>query len=188
MRTRGFTLTELVIGLALFTIVSLAALALMTQASVQFNLTSTETNLNSENAQGLRNVQKALRGAMSATINSAGTRIDYTMPKLSTTKDATTGEFEYVDPLVSDGAAHYFIVNMVNGNLVDNNNHVICRNIIKTDPDPSSTQFGKAYLPFQASNVGSVKALTITLITQDQVGTRTRYVRYKTSVQLRNVQ
>jgi hypothetical protein len=62
----------------------------------------------------------------------------------------------------------------------------LARNVVLTDPDPESSQYNQAYAPFQLTTIGSRRALSINVITQDQVLGKPRYVRLKTTVILRN--
>jgi len=188
MRKRGFTIVESIIGVILFTIVSLAGLALMIQGTTEFQMTSSETNLNNENAQGIRYVTQKLRNAMSVSITNGGAQITYVVPKMSDTVNAVTGEKELVYPLTSDGLTHTMTVNYVTGKLTDNfTGQTIVRDVQKLDPEKSSSQYGLVYQPFQLGTIGSKKSVTITLITLDTIGAKTRYVRLKSSVLLRNL-
>jgi type II secretory pathway pseudopilin PulG len=186
MRRRGFTIVEALVSLFLLTIVAGAAMALLVSSTQGFANTVADTRLTNSNAQGLRYVTERLRGAMMVTI-SGDDKLTYVMPRRADLADPDTGERENLEPLVGDGVTRSFTVNWANGTLTDDvTGRIICRNIVRRDPEPRSSQYNQIYEPFQLTSIGSSRAVTITLITEDQVGTQRRYIRLKTTVQLRN--
>ena len=139
------------------------------------------------NAQGMRKVIEVLRSATSVAINSDGTIITYTLPKMNTTNDTITGEKEMTDPVVSDGVSRTFTVNFTAGTLTDSTSgRVIVRNINRTDPEPTSSQYNQQYVPFQMTSIGSIKGVTVNLITLERTSSGTNYLRLKTTTVVRN--
>ncbi|MEZ0325569.1 MAG: PilW family protein [Fimbriimonas sp.] len=186
-RQRGFTLTELVSASTIIFMVIAGTVALMLSASQGLGNTVAADKTVIQTSQGMRYMSEALRSAMSVTINETGSRIDYVLPKLSTAVDAATGEKELLDPLVSDGVARSFITQWTAFNLYDGvTNKMLCRNLYRTDPEPTSSQYNKAYPVFQMTTIGSSRAVTITLISREQVGTQWKTTRLKTTTLLRN--
>jgi type II secretory pathway pseudopilin PulG len=186
MKKRGFSITELLVamGMMAFTLAAISSLFVFGLRS--FQATTTDTNINQTNAQGMRRVTEALRSGMSLTISSSGRIITYSVPKMTATADAQTGEKELVIPVQADGAARTFTVTDA-GTLVDSvGNRVLVRNIRLTDPDPGSSQFNQTYAPFSMTTVGSERAVTLNLITAENVFGRLRYTRLKTTVVLHN--
>jgi hypothetical protein len=177
----------MVMGLSVMAMVTMAIAALLIQASYAFGMTTAQSNITNMNAQGIRYASEQLRKAMSVTIVS-NVRVDYVLPKLADTADPVSGEREYTVPMVSDGVVHSLRVDFAAGTLKDfATGQILCRNLISADPDPSSTQYKKTTAPFQATSVGSVRAIQLTLITTDQVGTKTTYTRLKSTAMVRNV-
>ena len=188
MRRRGFTLVELMTALGLFSIVFFGAASLYVAGLRSYYSTSTDADLAQKNAQGIRRVVETLREAVSLSINSDGTQITFQSPKKAGSADPVTGETEYIVPVVGDGVAKTFTVT-TGGNLVEGSSgRTLCKNIVTTDPYPQSSQYNQKYMPFQFASVGSSKAVSVNLITYQNLGTRKRYARMKTTVLLRNVQ
>ncbi|HSI71625.1 MAG TPA: hypothetical protein VK934_00490 [Fimbriimonas sp.] len=186
-RQRGFTITELVSATLVITLVIGGTVALL--------ISSTQGMANSvggdkvllSNTQGMRYISEALRSAMTVSINDADNTITYELPKLATVNDPATGEKELLDPLVSDGVQRSFRANFGNGRVTDQvSGKILCRNLIRQDPEKNSTQYNKQVAPFQMTTIGSARAVTITLITREQVGTQFKWVRLKTTTLLRN--
>ncbi len=186
-RQRGFTLTEMISATVVIFMVIAGTVALMISASQGLSNTIAADKTVIQTAQGMRYISEALRSAMSVTINETGSRIDYVLPKRATTADASTGERELLDPMVSDGVARAFITQWTAFNLHDStNNKMLCRNLYRTDPETKSSQYNKNYPVFQLTTIGSAKAVTITLISREQVGTQYKVTRLKTTTLLRN--
>jgi type II secretory pathway pseudopilin PulG len=186
-RQRGFTITEVVSATLVITMVIGGTVALL--------ISSTQGMANSvggdkvllSNTQGMRYMAEALRSAMKVSINDSDNVITYELPKVSDTVDPATGERELLDPLVSDGVQRSFKANFGNGRVIDQlSGKIICRNIYRTDPEIKSTQYGKGVAPFQMTTIGSARAVTLTIITREQVGTQFKWVRLKTTTLLRN--
>jgi len=185
---KGFTILELMTATVIMGFVIIGSLGLLTTGLKSFRRTSTDANLTSTNAQAVRKICENLKSAISISVSSNGSRIDYVLPKLSTIKDTTTGEYELMVPTQSDGIARAYVVNSTNGTVTDTvTNRVILKNLTKTDPDKDSTQYGQVYAPFMASVVGSVHAVTVNFVALDHLVNETRYTRYKTTVIVHNV-
>lgn len=185
-KRRGFTLTELLtsLGMMAFTLGAISSLFIFGLRS--FQNTTTDTNLNQSNAQGMRRLTETLRSAMSITISNDGKTLSYTLPKLTAANDPQTGEKEFIIPLVSDGTNRTFTVNS-SGNLIDSvGNRTLMKRIRATDPDPASSQYNQTYAPFSSTTIGSQRAITINLITAENVMGKLRYARFKTTVVLHN--
>lgn len=185
-KRRGFTLTELLTSLGLMAFVLGAICSLFINSLRSFQNTTTDTNLNQSNAQGMRRLTETLRSAMSVTISADGKTLSYTLPKLTNAIDPQTGEKEYIIPLETDGTNRTFTVNTA-GELVDSvGNRKLMKKIRTTDPDTASSQYNQAYAPFSSTTIGSQRAITINLITAEDVMGKLRYARYKTTVVLHN--
>ena len=186
-KNRGFTTVELLTSLGMMAFVLTAICGLFINGLRSFEKTTTDTNLNQRNAQGMRRLSETLRTAMSVTVSTDGKTISYTMPKLTAAVDAQTGEKEYIIPLVTDGTNRTFTVNTA-GELIDSvGNRKIMKKIWATDPDPNSSQFNQTYKPFSSTTIGSQRAITINLISAENVLGKLRYARYKTTVVLHNL-
>jgi len=187
MRRRGFTMVELTTGLSVMMFVVLGSLSLLAYGVRFYGKTYSKTNLNTGNEQGLRRIIETLRSATSVAINSDGTVITYTLPKLNTTNDAVTGEKELADPVVSDGVVRTFTVNFTTGKVTDSSSgRVIVKNVTRTDPEPTSSQYNQQYVPFQMTSIGSIKGVTVNLITLEKTSSGTNYLRLKTTTVVRN--
>jgi hypothetical protein len=112
------------------------------------------------------------------------------MPRLTSTPDATTGEYEVLEPIVADGVTRQFYVS--GGNLYAKVGsaaaEVLATNITTTDPDPASSTYNQTYKPFTASNVASTSGVKMFLIAKKSVHLRTEFVRMSTTIKLRNIQ
>lgn len=185
MRRRGFTLIEVLTTCSVGGMLILGCMSLMSFGLRTYQTTSTDIDLTQTNANGCRRVTETIRQAMNIEIKNGGTRIEFSMPALSSTPDPITGERELLDPLTPESTIRAFEV--VNGQLRDvTNNRVLVRNIVATDPRPGSSQYGQTYAPFQVTTIGSRRAVTVNLITDRQVLSGERYVRMKTTVLIRN--
>ena len=124
---------------------------------------------------------------MSVSITNEGKTLTYTLPKMSSAVDAVTGEKEIQIPVVSDGVTRTFNIDVSTGKLKDLvTGKTLVRNIRMTDPDPNSSQYNQTYSPFSVTTVGSQRAVTLNLITAENVLGNLRYARYKTTVVLHN--
>jgi hypothetical protein len=186
-KTRGTTLVEVVTGAGLMMLITLGTMSLFVSGVTYVTRTSTDLTLAGKNAQGLRWMSEYARASMTATITTSGNEVDFSIPAQATTTDANTGEKEYKYPLVSDGVTRGFKVDFAAGTLTDlHSNKVLCKNITSTDPDPKSSTYNQAYVPFTFSIVGSHKVIVMQLITKQKINGNTRYERMKETVLLRN--
>lgn len=187
MRRRGFTLMELLVGMTILGALTIGTMTVFSESMKGFYRTKTDIDLASQNSLGVKRVAETLRSAYNMTISNSGKTVTYTMPLKNNAVDLVTGEREYFEPLASDGVQRSFTV--TNGKLIDNSSgRTLASNVILTDPDPQSSQYNQTYAPFQLTTIGSRRALSINVITQDQVLGKPRYVRLKTTVILRNSQ
>jgi hypothetical protein len=186
-RQRGFTVTELVSATLIITMVIGGTVALLISSSQGLGNAVASDKVLLSNTQGMRYMSEVLRSAMSVNISDNDYTIYYELPKFSATNDPATGEKELIDPIVSDGVQRYFRVRFDQGRCFDStNNKTLCRNLYQKDPEPASTQYNKNVAPFQMTTIGSSRAVTITLVTREQIGTQFKWVRLKTTTLLRN--
>lgn len=186
MKRRGMTLIELMTSIVFLSMVFLGFGAMMTSGMEQFQRQSNDATVTSGNAQNMRRITDALRGAMNISISGTGQTISFNNPKLASTLDPVTGEKELIVPLTSDGIARGYSVNFTTGQLTDTNSgRVLLRNVISTDPEVKSSQYGKVYTPFSFSTVGGQQVVVVNLITQTGQANYKRYQRFKTAVYLR---
>lgn len=186
-RRRGMTLVEILVALGIVAMVILGSVSLLLSGLTSFSRTSSDAALTGTNAQGLRRVSECLRTAMSVTVSPDGRTVSYQVPALSGSTDPVTGEREYSEPMVSDGTTRSFVVNRTARTLTETaTGRVLVRNITDTDPQPGSTQYGQTYAPFSVTTIGSARAVTINLITQERAANQTRYIRLKTTAVIRN--
>jgi len=184
----GSTLVEVVTGAGVMMLIMLGTLSLFVTGLTYMTRTSTDLTLSGKNAQALRWISEYARTAMSVTITNGGKQVNYSLPAVNATPNAFTGGKEPIYPLVSDGVTRGFAVDFVAGTLTDlHNNKVIAKNISATDPDPGSSTFNQAYVPFTLAQVGSHRAIVIQLICSQKVNGNLRYSRMKQTVLLRNI-
>jgi prepilin-type N-terminal cleavage/methylation domain-containing protein len=185
MRSKGFTLVELLVGMTILGLLTIGTMTVFSETMKGFYKTKTDIDLASQNSLGVRRVAETLRSAYDMSISNGGKTVTYTFPLKNNSVDPDTGEKEYFEPLTSDGVSRSFTIS--NGELVDvSSGRTLATNVILTDPDPQSSQYNQTYAPFQLTTIGSRRALSINVITQDQVLGQPRYVRLKTTVILRN--
>jgi prepilin-type N-terminal cleavage/methylation domain-containing protein len=185
MKTRGFTLMELMVGMTIMGALIIGTMTVFSETMSGFYRTKTDIDLASQNTLGMQRVAETLRGAYSMEIQNSGTKVVYYLPKKNATVDPTTGEREYTEPIQSDGVARSFTV--TGGQLVDDSSgRVLAEKVVAKDPDPASSQYNQVYAPFQLTTIGSRKALSINFITQEEVLKSQRYQRMKTTVIIRN--
>jgi prepilin-type N-terminal cleavage/methylation domain-containing protein len=185
MKRRGFTLVELSVAMVIMGALLLGTMTVFSQAMQGYYKTKTDIDLATTNSLSIQRVAETLRSAYSMQVVDNGRKVVYTLPKFSSVTDPDTGEKELYEPLQSDGVQRSFSV--ANGQLVnDQSGRVLAKNVVLVDPDPQSSQYNQQYPPFQLTTIGSRRALTINLITQDQVLGEKRYVRMKSTVILRN--
>lgn len=185
---KGFTLVEMMTSTVIMGFVIIGSLGLLTTGLKSFRRTTTDANLNSTNAQAVRKICENLKSAISISVSNNGTKIDYVLPKVSTVKDASTGEFEFMVPVQSDGVARAYVVDFTAGTVTDTvTNKAILKKLAKTDPDKASTQYGQAYSPFLVTTSGSIRAVTVNLVAIERLIDEDRYTRYKTTVIAHNI-
>lgn len=191
MRTRGFTLVELLVGMTIMGLLITGAMTVFAATMKNFYVTRTDIDLTTDNALGMQRVVDTLRGAYSIEILQGGTAVRYFLPLESNVIDPVTFEREFADPLQSDGIERWFVVE--NGQLISrggagtgNFDRELVENIVLIDPHPDSSQYNQTYAPFQLTTIGSRRALTINFITSDRVLDSIRYTRMKTTVIIRN--
>lgn len=186
-RQAGYTLTEVLTTCGVMMFLILGVMELLSFGARTYQRTTTDADLTSTNVNGTRRVVDSLRQAMNINITNDGKRVEYFLPLRSDQNDPTTGERELLDPLTPEITARAFEIE--NGELKDTaSGRILVKNIILTDPDPSSSQYGQAYAPFQVTTIGSRRALTVNLITDRKTSSGERYVRMKTTVLVRNSQ
>lgn len=185
MRTRAFTMVELLVGMTILGALIIGTMTVFSESMRGFYNTKTDIDLASQNTLGMQRVAETLRGAYSMEIQDSGKKVVYYLPLKNVAVDPTTGEKEYAEPIQSDGVARSFTV--ANGQLKDDTSgRILAKKVVLSDPDPSSSQYNQNYAPFQLTTIGSRKALSINFITQDQVLGNKRYSRMKTTVIIRN--
>lgn len=176
---------ELAVTLTMLLFTMLGIIGLFVSGLGSFDQTRKSVEVSSDNAQGLRYISEKLREAVTINITNEGRTITYTLPRMTSTPDANTGETEIQFPVASDGVERSFTVS--SGVLTDTDaNRVLVRNIASVDPDPESSQYNQAYAPFQLTTIGSYRAVTINLITKQQAAQKEVYARMKTTVLVRN--
>ncbi len=184
MKKRGFTLTELMVGMSMMAFVLFGLLSLLVFGLRSYQRTSVDVENTNKTAQSFRRMTETIRAAADVTVSADGMTLTYYLPKVGST-DAITGEAEYQIPIVSDGVARSFQV--TGGNLVDKStNRVLVRNIATVDPDPTSSQYNQTYAPFTATTIGSRRAITLNIIALQSVRGEKRFARMKTTVLIRN--
>jgi len=189
MRRRGMTLIELVTGMGLMMLLVLGSMNLLTNSFKSLQRTTSDVTMTDQTSRSLRKLTEKIRPAVTVTITNSGTTLAYNLPKMVSSVDPVTGEYEEVVPVTSDGVAHGYAVNFSAGTLTDTQTgKVLIQNVCSYDPDPNSTLYNKAYVPFQISSIGTYKALTINLITLDATSGQSRVMRMKTTMILRNAQ
>lgn len=185
MKRRGIALFELIVAMSMMAFVLFGIISLFVAGVKSLEKSNVDVNLGQKNAQGLRRVAETLRSAYSIVITNSGKTITYTMPLKTGYADAITGEVEFVTPLRSDNVNRTF--NIVNGELIDSvGNRKLVKGIRSTDPDLQSSQYNQAYSPFQLTTIGSLRAVSINLITAGATSGGERYVRLKTTAVIRN--
>ncbi len=195
-REAGITLAELLVSLTIISLIMGATVGMFSMGMRSYRRTTSDADLHMKNANGLRRIAQALRGAMSATVTADESAHVYTVTyqnaQFAAEADPLTGERELKYPPTSDGQWRTFKVSIPNGKnggvLTSPTGKVLVRNILARDPAPKSSQSNKVYRPFQLTTIGSLRAVTLNLITEDPkaVAGGRRYVRMKTTVLLRN--
>lgn len=186
MRRRGFTLVEVMASLSLILLTVSGVVALTIGGLRSFQRTSGGVDMSESNARAMRRVAQNLRQAVSVTVSTDGTLIQFQMPRYSATADTTTGERELLDPLESDGVQREYRV--TGGQLIDGlTGKTLVRNVTLVDPDPNSSLANQVYKPFQIGTVANTRAVTMTLMTKTTLSSGSPlYWRLKSTVLLRN--
>lgn len=188
MRARkGFTVVELMIGLSILSFTMMATFGLLLTGLRSADQAMTDVELSQPNAQALRRISETVRRAVTVTVADSGYTLHYTLPKTTTGADLVTGEAELVVPVQGDGVARSFAVVSPGQLVVRPSSRVLVDRIISTDPNPKSSQYQKTYAPFSVTTIGSRRAITINLITQQLVNGKPRYSRLKTTVLVQNI-
>ena len=183
---RGFTLVELMSGMAVLAIVLLGSINLLGTGLRSFQKTTTDLDITNQNANSMRRISETLRQAMNVTISNSGNTITYELPALGP-YDAVTGERELYEPIKSDGVIRSFVVDPVSKTVKQYpSGRVLIRNLSAVDLDPKSTQYNQAYPAFQLTSIGSYRAITIHLVTRKTNINDLRYTRMKTTAVVRN--
>ncbi len=184
---RGMTLIELLTGMGLVMLLIVGSMNLFAGSLRSLQRTTNDVTMEDQNARALRKMTETMRSAMSVTISNNGNTVTFNLPKLSSTSDPVTGEKEYIVPPVSDGVNRSYTVHFDTGTVTDNQaTRVMIQNVASTDPDPNSTNYHQAYVPFQITSIGVYKGITINLITLDKTSGQSRVVRMKTTMILKN--
>lgn len=186
-KQRGLSLTELIVSSSLMVFTLIGVLALMISGLRSFERTTSDINLTQPNSQAVRRISETLRQALTVSISVDGTRVDYVLPKVGTAIDAYTGEKELITPLEPDGVKRSFEVK--NGSLTSlPEKRLLLSGIDPVDPHTSSSQYKQTYRPFQSTTIGARNAVTINLITREDVNGKPRFTRMKSTVMVQNIQ
>lgn len=186
MKSRGFTLVELLAGMTVMATVLFGTLSLLVTGMKSFRKTSTDVDITNQNANALRRVSETLRQAMSVTISNSGKTISFVLPRMGSV-DPVTGEKELLEPLTGDGVSRSYVVDFTSRTLKEfPSGRTLVKNISPVDPLPGSTQYKQAYTPFQLTTIGSYRAITINLITNENIISDERFMRMKTTAVVRN--
>jgi len=184
---RGMTLIELVTGMGLMALLVLGSMTLHAGTMRSLQTTTSDVTMTDQTSRALRKVAENIRQAVSVTTGTGGTSITYNLPAISSFVDPVTGEKEVSMPPASDGINRGYTVNFSAGTVSDSQTgQVLVRDVCSYDPDPNSTLYNKAYVPFQLVTIGTYKGVTINIITRDAKGLNPRTVRMKTTTILRN--
>jgi prepilin-type N-terminal cleavage/methylation domain-containing protein len=185
---RGFTLIELLVGLGLVALLVLGSMNLLVGSLRSLQTTTTDVTMTDQTSRTLRKIAENVRSAVSVTITN-GTTLTYNLPALASTADPVTGEREVAIPPTSDGVNRGYRVNFSDGTVTDlQTGKVLVRNVCSIDPDPQSTLYNQAYVPFQLVTIGSYKGVTINIIARDTSSRMVRTIRMKTTTILKNTQ
>jgi prepilin-type N-terminal cleavage/methylation domain-containing protein len=185
---RGFTLVEMLTGMALMALLVLGSMTLFASSLRSLQRTDNDVTMTDQNARALRKVSETIRQSMSVTVTNSGKTVSFVLPAYSAAADPVTGEKEVIVPTVSDGVARGYSIDFGAKTLRDlQSGKVLVRNISAVDTDPTSTLYNQAYEPFQLTKIGTYNALTINLITSDSTSGQKRTTRMKTTIILRNM-
>ena len=183
---RGFTLVELLSGMAVLSIVLLGSINLLSTGLRSFQKTTTDVDITNQNANSMRRISETLRQAYKVTISNSGNTISYELPALGP-YDPITGERELFEPMKSDGVVRQYVVDPIAKTLkAYPGGRVLIRNLSAVDLDPKSTQYNQAYPAFQLTSIGSYRAISIHLVTRKTNISDLRYTRMKTTAVVRN--
>lgn len=186
MKQKGFSIVELCVSLVITAFTTMGTLALFVTGLESCQKVQTDINLSQPSSQAMRRISDAVRQSLNVWISQDGNTMYYTVPKVSGYTDPYTLERELVVPVTPEATVRSFTVS--NGQVIDNfARRVLVDSVLSYDPDKNSTQYNKAYPPFQLTTIGSRKAISINLITSDLVDGKLRYARLKTSVVVQNI-
>ena len=179
-KQRGATMVEVVTGAAITTLVLFGSTAAMISGMNSWARGQGKIDADSQSQKAVRVISMELRQAMTVTVDSNGLGLTYRLPS----KDANG---DYIIPVVWDNI--YRRIEYSNGVikiLTGENNHVICRNVILTDP--FSTGGVASYKIFTAGSGAITRQLVVMIATRTN-GARTENVtgRVRESIYLRNI-
>ncbi|MEW5883331.1 MAG: prepilin-type N-terminal cleavage/methylation domain-containing protein [Armatimonadota bacterium] len=189
MKRRGFTLVEVMMGVGLTALLIVMALNVFTDAAASFHRTETRDTLSTQNALAVRRIVEQLRSAAVVEIRDSGRTIVFEQPMLSANPDPTTGEYEYVDPMLGDGVqqAIYYQDRKLIFDDGSGREVVLADEVSATDPDPDSAYYNTAYPIFSNSSVGSTRGVRIMIVSSRMTHRGLEYSRMSTTVLLRNL-
>jgi len=188
MKQKGATLVELMVGVSLTALLIVSGLTLFTEGLSSLHRTDTRLDLTQEGALAMRRITESLREACSIEISSDGRTLYYELPLRNTVPDPLTGEYEFVNPIVSDGIERSYYV--INGTLYSQEGDkapiALVSGISLKDPEKGSS-FSSPYPVFSFTSLGSLKGVRITLISEQKTPRRLEYSRMSSVVELRNI-
>jgi len=188
MKRRGFTLVELMSGMAVLAFVLFGSISLLSTGLRSFSKTTTDVDITNQNANTMRRISETIRQAMNVNITDSGKTLNFELPALGP-YNSITGERELFEPIKSDGVLRKYYVDSTTKTLKEYpSNRVLIRNLSMTDLDSGSTQFNQTYPVFQLTSIGSYRAITIHLVTRKTNIDDLRFTRMKTTAVVRNVQ
>ncbi len=189
MRKRGYTLTEMLVGMIFTCMLILFGLFLFSTSLNSMRRTDVKIDLQDQNSMIVRKIGEELRSAVNVQITSDGKQITYELPKKNTFTDPVTGEHEYVDPIVGDGIERAYFFE--NGKLYYQSEpgkaRLVVSGVLEKDPEKSSSYYNMSYPIFSYTNIGSTNGLKIMLILEGNAPVKKEHSRMSTTVMLRNV-
>lgn len=188
MKRLGFTLVEVMMGVGLTALLIVMALNVFTDAAASFHRTETRDTLSTQSSLAIRRIVEQLRSAAVVEIRDSGRTIVFEQPMLSANPDPTTGEYEYVDPMLGDGVQQTIYYQDRKLIFDDGSGRVVLADEVSaTDPDPDSAYYNSAYPIFSSSSVGSTRGVRIMIVSSRITHRGLEYSRMSTTVLLRNL-
>ncbi len=188
MKKNGYTLVEVLTGLALMALLFISCMSLFSTSLRSLRRTDTKLTLTQTNALALRKISEEIRSVYSLDVDESGQAIYFELPKVSGTIDPNTGEYEYSYPMVGDGIDRSIYYS--NGKIYEKVGSaaptILAEDVIDIDPDPGSSYYKQAYPMFAFANIGAANGLKIMLITQSSVANGNVFNRQTLTVLLRN--